>query len=200
MEKVKSLSFLNHNVNHPDYGGECSRIPLQFLHLEQLLTSCLSNHCLSKSLRIQVLHAHLSEHFHITRRPCCIGRRQIWPFVKFIQATLLQVAWSSEWGLPAATGWHSLWLFCWSVNIFLTIHGLQVPCINSCSGCPHLLLRQYRASHLEVGDWSWYQGKIIQTQIFKKIQIYSTALPAWLSAANHGIGVGGHWGRIDREV
>ena len=30
-------------------------------------------------------------------------------------------------------------------------------------------------------------------------ETYSTALPAWLSAANLGIGVGGLWGRIARD-
>ena len=31
-------------------------------------------------------------------------------------------------------------------------------------------------------------------------KIYSTAQPAWWSAANHGIGVVGHWGRIERGL
>ena len=31
-------------------------------------------------------------------------------------------------------------------------------------------------------------------------KIYSTAQPAWWSVANHGIGVGGHWGRIERGL
>ena len=52
--------------------------------------------------------------------------------------------------------------------------------------------------------WRWVvdQRERIQTEIFKVDphfpNIYSAALPAWWSVANHGIGVGGHWGRIER--
>ena len=139
---VRMSSTSQTHENLPDYGGGVSRVPLQLLLLQHLHTAYLSHHCLSKSLWIQVEYIlHLS---NVQNRP----RSYI------EQAAPLQVTRPSEWSLPVATGF----LFFlshfeenWKVAL-VSPSFPQVACINSCYGCPHLLLRQHRASHLEVGD------------------------------------------------
>ena len=55
----------------------------------------------------------------------------------------------------------------------------QVDCINSCYGCPHLLLRQHRASHLEVGDilQTLSEGESGSKYFSSSFPVKNTALP-----------------------
>ena len=127
-------------------------------------------------------------------------------FCKFhnclIKAALLQVARSSEWSLPLATGLHLLWGEWESVKIWS-------PSNLRLTGFLHKLLLwvpspppQAVQGQSPGGGWlimiSERQARHKYLRLILISKSYSTALPAWWSAASHGIGVGGHWGRIDR--
>ena len=189
-----------------------ARVPLQLLHLEQLSTCCLSNYPLSKSLRVQV-GQNLRNHKNINFPS---------PLLLQSQTALLQVAWSPEWDLPVTTGrWTTAFFFrsLWKIILLLCCLCLEEIVLYDVGerhlwpGSVHQCLLRLSSPTPQTaqGRPSW--GQSLPLSIFNKFEVYgklylsnqthplninSTVPPASWFAANLGIGVGGHWGRIVR--
>ena len=190
-----------------------ARVPLQLLHLEQLSTCCLSNYPLSKSLRVQVgqnlrNHKNISLNFyfyfcnprlHSCKLPDHLN--EICPLQQVVEPLL---SYSDHFEKIILL----LCCLCLAVMVCYDVdeRHLWPGSLHQC-----LLRLSPPTPQTAQGQPSW--GQSLPLSIFNKFEVYgkfylsnqthplninSTVPPASWFAANLGIGVGGHWGRIVR--